>query len=325
MNHVDSARGGTRRHSVLIFLFDGVQGLGLSGPADVFSCVNSAAPEGFQYDVRTASRDGTAVRTSSGLTVMPDCGLVDVVGADTLIVPDANGIPASEPETARALGEVADRTQRIATVGTGAFLIAEMGLLSGRKAATHWAFSDELARRFPDIAVDRRDTVVRDSHVTTAGGGASGIDMALSLVSEDFGREVAQRTARSLVAHLKKPGGQMQFTELTAREAKSSVLRRVQQHVLAHPEADWSLRSLSRHAGLSERQVSRLFRTEVGMTAREYVERVRVAVASRMLIEGSESPEVIARGTGFGTETTMRKSFLRVLQVPPVEYRSRFS
>ncbi|MFI2369947.1 GlxA family transcriptional regulator [Streptomyces sp. NPDC018833] len=325
MNPLADASGDTQRHSVLIFLIEGVQGLGFSGPADVFSCVNAAVSEGFRYDVRTASRDGAPVRTASGLTVIPDCDLADVIGTDTLIMPDVDGIPTSEPEVLRALEDVADRAQRIAAVGTGAFLIAEMGLLSGRKAATHWEFSDELARRFPDVTVDCRDTVMKDGHVTTAGGGASGLDMALSLVEEDLGRGVAQRTARLLLTHLRTPGGQAQFIEPRAREAQSPALRRVQQQVLTNPGADWSLRSLSHHASLSERHVSRLFRTEVGMTAREYVERARVAVASHMLIEGTESPRVIACETGFGTETTMRKSFLHVLQVSPVDYRSRFS
>ncbi|MEU5093290.1 helix-turn-helix domain-containing protein [Streptomyces sp. NPDC020996] len=313
------------RRSVVIFLFDEVQSLGFSGPADVFSCSNEMTSASLRYDVRTASHDGAAVRTSSGLTVMPDCGVAGIGDVGTLIVPNADGIPALEAEAARALGALADRAQRIASVGTGAFLIAEAGVLDGRRATMDWAFSDELARCFPDITVDSRDTVVKDGHVTTAGGGISAIEMALSLVDEDLGRDTAQQIAQFLVTHLRKPGGQAPFTDVQVREARSLALRQPQRQVQADPGADWTLRSLSLHAGLSERHLSRQFRAEIGMTARQYVERARVALASRLLIETPQSAELIARKTGFGTEATMRKSFLRVLRVAPLEYRRRFS
>ncbi|WP_371244699.1 GlxA family transcriptional regulator [Streptomyces pimonensis] len=203
---MDGACDDTQRHSVLIFLSEGAKSLGFSGSADVFTCVNATAPEGFQHHMRTATCDGATVRTSSGLVVMPDRGVADADEAGTLMVPDTNGIPESAPEAYRALHDVADRAQRIASVGTGTFLIAGTGLLSGRRAATHWEYSDELARRFPDITVDCRDKVVKDGRIPTAGGGAPGIDMALSLAEEDLGRDVAQRTARLLVTHRRKPG-----------------------------------------------------------------------------------------------------------------------
>ncbi|KUM73943.1 GlxA family transcriptional regulator [Streptomyces griseorubiginosus] len=313
------------RRSVVIFLFDEVQSLGLSGPADVFSCANEVTSASLRYDVRTASHDGAAVRTSSGLTVIPDCGVADISDVGTLIVPNADAIPALEAEAARAFGALAGRAQRIASVGTGAFLIAETGVLDGRRATTNWALSDELARRFPDITVDSRDTVVKDGHVTTAGGGTSAIEMALTLVEEDLGRDVAQQIAQFLVIHLRKPGGQAQFADAQLHEARGLALRQLQRQVQADPGADWTLRSMSLRAGLSERHLSRQFRAEIGMTARQYVERARVAVASRQLIETRQSAELIAREAGFGTEATMRKSFLRVLQVAPLEYRRRFS
>ncbi|WP_185124224.1 GlxA family transcriptional regulator [Streptomyces sp. TLI_185] len=319
MNGADDS---PRHHAVLIFLFEGVQSLSFSAVADVLSAANSLAGDRFRYDVRTISRDGAAVRTSSGLTVLPDCGLAGSSEADTLLVPDAHAIPVSDAESVRTL---ADRARRIASVGTGAFLLAEAGLLSGRRVTTHWEFSDELGRRFPDVTVDPRDTVLKDGHVTTAGGAASGLDLALSLVTEDLGRDIAQRVAQGLVTHLRKPGGQTQFAQLSVPEARSPALRQAQQQVLAHPSGEWTLRTLAQLAGLSERHISRRFRTEIGMTVREFVEQVRVTVAARLLIEGPQSPEVIARETGFGTAATMHKSFLRVVHVPPLEYRARFS
>ncbi|MEE1798978.1 DJ-1/PfpI family protein [Streptomyces sp. JV176] len=313
---------------VLVLVFEGVDGLGVSAVADVLSGANARAPQGFRYDVRTVSPDGAAVRTSSGLRMLPDHGPGGVTGVDTvdtLVVPGADGIPATGPETVRALLRAADGARRVASVGTGAFLLAEAGLLHGRTAATHWAFAEELAHRFPDITVDPRHTVVKDDRVTTAGGGGSALDLALSLVREDLGHEVARRTAASLATSPRTPGGQAQFAEPRVREARNPALRAVQRQVLDDPGGDWSLPSFARRAGLSERQISRLFRAQAGMTAREYVERVRVSFASRRLLETARSPEAVARESGFGTEAAMRGSFLRVLQVSPVEFRNRFS
>ncbi|MCX5554503.1 GlxA family transcriptional regulator [Streptomyces sp. NBC_00038] len=208
---------------------------------------------------------------------------------------------------------------------TGAFLLAGTGLLNGRKIATHWQYAEELAARHPDVKVDARDTVVRDGPVTTAGGVACGIELGLALVEEDRDRETSQRIARHLLTYVNGPGGQAQFAELRAREAQSAALRETQRLILDHPAGDLTVRTLSRHAGLSERHLSRLFRAQVGMSVREYVEQARVAFASRLLTETTDTPEAIARRAGFGTETTLRHAFLRVLQILPLEYRERFT
>ncbi|WTE91066.1 DJ-1/PfpI family protein [Streptomyces sp. NBC_01614] len=314
------------RHSVLIFLFEGVQALALSGPTDVFSCANSATVDGrLLYDVRTVSVDGGAVRASSGLRVQPDASFADVADVSTLLVPGADGIPRTGPVTVRVLGPLARRAERVASVGTGAFLLARTGLLDGCEAVTHWEFTEEFAHRFPRVTLRPESLVVTDGRIATSAGAASGVDLALSLVEEDLGRDVAQRTARSLVTYLRTPGGQAQFAAPRLREARSPALRGVQLQVFTDPGGDWSLRSLAERAGVSERHVRRLFRAQVGMTAREYVERVRVDVAARMLIESARSPDAIARESGFGNVAAMRRSFLRLLQVPPVEYRNRFS
>ncbi|MDQ0771928.1 transcriptional regulator GlxA family with amidase domain [Streptomyces aurantiacus] len=317
-----------QRHMVVIPLFEGVQSIGFSGPADVFSAANAsdtAVAGEFRYDVLTASPDGSPVRTSNGLTVMAHRTVGEVAEVDTVLVPGAEGVPAVDRGTTDALGALVGRARRVASVGTGAFVLAETGILDRRRAATHWEFSEELVRRYPGVHVDSRDTVVRDGHITTAGGGASAIDLALSLVEDDLGRGVSQLVARSLVTYVSKPGGQAQFADLRDRDARTPALREAQNLISSRPGGDLTLRALSGHAGLSERQFTRLFRAQVGMSVREYVERVRVATATRMLVETVRSPETIAREAGFGTETTMRKSFLRVLRVLPVEYRNRFS
>ncbi|MEU2990439.1 GlxA family transcriptional regulator [Streptomyces griseoincarnatus] len=310
---------------VLIPLFDGVQSVTFSGPADVFSAANEATeadPAGgkaFGYEVLTASRGGAAVRTSSGLRVVPDAAFEDVTDAGTVVVPGAEGVPVLDEETVAAISVLAGRAGRAASVYTGAFLLAATGLLHGRRAATHWQFAEELQRRHPAVEVDARVTVVRDGPVTTAGGIASGVDLALDLVEQDLGREAAHAVARNLVTHVRRPGGQAQFAELHLREARTASLREVQRMVLAHPQADLTLRSLSRRAGLSERHLSRLFREQTGMSARVYVERARVAVASRLLTETLRSIETVAEETGFGTVATMGHAFHRVLGISPLD------
>ncbi|MBD0748090.1 GlxA family transcriptional regulator [Streptomyces sp. CBMA152] len=314
--------GSGQRHLVVIPLFDGVQSLTFSGPTDVLA---GAGEERFRYDVLTASHDGRPVRASSGLVFVPDTSLADVSRVDTLILPGADGIPQVTPHTIDAIATLAARAGRLASVCTGAFLLAATGRLDGRTAATHWSYAQELTLRHPDVKVDARDTVVRDGPVITAGGVASGIELGLALVEEDMGRESAQRIARHLVTYVSRPGGQAQFAEPQAHQARSPAVRAVQRQVLDHPAGELTVRALAGHVGLSERHLTRLFRAQVGMSVKEYVERARVAFASRLLVETADSPEAIAREAGFGTEATLRLAFRRVLRISPAEYRERFT
>lgn len=303
MNSPDRTSG-QQPHLVLILLFDGVQSLGFSGPADVFDAAGELSSGTCRYEVRTASLDGGPVRVSGGLTDRPDHGTMDVAEAvaevGTLIVPGTDGIPALDRAIVDAVGSLARRSRRVASVGTGAFLLADAGLLDGRRAATHWEFADELARRYPAVEADARETVVRDGRVTTSGGAASGLDLALALVEDDLGGEAAQQVARFLVTYRRTPGGQLQFAEPLGPDACGPALRAVQRRILDDPGGDLSIRSLSRQAGISERHFTRLFRAQVGMSAREYIERARVAAASHLLTETPCSTESIACETGFG-------------------------
>ncbi|MFI1209770.1 GlxA family transcriptional regulator [Streptomyces sp. NPDC020802] len=325
MNRPDRTSG-QQPHLVLILLFDGVQSLSMSGPADVFAAAGEVSSGTYRYEVRTASLDGGPLRASGGLTVQPDYGTTDVAEAGTLIVPGTDGIPVLDRAIVEAVGSLDRRARRVASVGTGAFLLADAGLLDGRRAATHWQYADELARRFPAVEADARDSVVRDGRFTTSGGGAaSGLDLALALVEDDLGGEAAQQVARNLVTYHRRPGGQLQFAEPLGPDAQSPALRAVQRLILSDPGGDLSIRCLSRQAGVSERHFTRLFRAEVGMSAREYIERARVVAASRLLTETPRSPGSIARETGFGTQATMLRSFQRVLRISPLDYRERFS
>jgi len=313
---------------VLILLYDGVQSLDVTGPLEVFtggSRYQQARGHGPAYAVRTAAADGAPVTTSSGLTLVPAGPLPDsLAGVDTLVVPGGNrGAPA--PRLAGWLRQHADGPRRVTSVCTGAFLLAEAGLLDGRRATTHWAYSQDLARRYPDVRVDAEPIHVRDGNVVTSAGVTAGIDLALALVEEDIGRAAALSVARHLVVYLRRPGGQAQFSaQLRAQSARREPLRDVQQWISEHPADDLSVDRLAARAGLSPRQFARAFAAETGVPPGQHVAQVRLEAARRMLEDCTHGIEQVAKACGYGNCEAMRRAFIRALGVPPAAYRARF-
>ncbi|WP_250038207.1 GlxA family transcriptional regulator [Paractinoplanes maris] len=304
---------------VLILMFPGVQSLDVTGPLEVF------AGAGAQYRVMTAGPGGTAVRTSSGLTLVPDADLAGVPAPDTVVVPGGEGTRDLDPAIVRWLRAHASEVRRVVSVCTGAFLLAEAGLLAGRRATTHWRVCGTLARRYPDVLVDPEPIFVRDGPIATSAGVTAGIDLALALVEEDLGREVALTIARHLVMFLRRPAGQTQFsTQLSAQLADRSGLREVQGWIAENPHADLRVPALAERASLSPRQFSRAFTAEVGETPGRYVDAVRLESARRLLEDSQDTIDRIAVRCGYGTSEAMRRAFVRVLGVPPTEYRRRF-
>jgi transcriptional regulator GlxA family with amidase domain len=246
---------------------------------------------------------------------------------DTLLVAGGRGVEAALRERAllSAIARLAPRARRLASVCTGTFLLAEAGLLDGRRVTTHWDACRDLARRYPALRVDPDPIFVRDGRVATSAGVTAGMDLALALVEEDWGRETALAVARRLVLFLKRPGGQSQFSaQLAAQGAERDALRDVQEFAVGNPDADLSVAALARRAAMSPRHFARVFAREVGTTPARFVERVRVEAARRRLEESAAGVEVIAESCGFGSAETMRRAFLRGLQVSPADYRSRF-
>jgi transcriptional regulator GlxA family with amidase domain len=313
---------------VLIVLFDGAQSLDVTGPLEVFAHANSCRArhgEGPWYDIATASLHGQPVRTSSGLRLVPDADLLDTAAPDVLLVPGGEGARQGEPELVSWLRTHGRRAEQLVSVCTGAFLLAEAGLLGGRRVTTHWAYCGRLAARFPDVSVDPAPIFVRDGHVITSAGVTAGIDLALALVEDDLGRETALDIARYLVVFLRRPGNQAQFsTQLSAQLANRMPLRDVQQWIADHPAADLSVETLARQASLSPRQFARAFAAEVGMPPGRYVDRIRLETARRQLEDTADSVEQTARFCGYGTPEAMRRAFIRALGVSPGEYRRRF-
>ncbi|MBC9724273.1 GlxA family transcriptional regulator [Streptomyces sp. TRM68367] len=311
------------QRTVLTVLFDGVQSLDVTGPLEVFTGAEKLAPG--TYDLRTAALDGTPVRTSSGLTVVPDLALAAVPDPHTLLVPGGHGTRAPDPRLTDWVRTHGPRAERLVSVCTGAVLLARAGLLDGRRVTTHWAYSDKLARDHPAVEVDPDPIYIRDGPVATSAGVTSGIDLALALVEEDLGRDVALTVARHLVVFLRRPGNQAQFSaQLAAQTAQREPLREVQQWITEHPAADLTVESLADRARLSPRHFARAFQAETGMTPGRYVDRVRLEHARRLLEDTAEGVEQISRASGYGTSEAMRRAFVRSLGTAPAEYRRRF-
>jgi transcriptional regulator GlxA family with amidase domain len=321
--------------TVLMVLFDQVQSLDVTGPLEVFTGANTwqasrgSAPA---YDIRTASLGGRTVRTSSGLRLTPDGDLRDPrapgpgqPSPGLLIVPGGEGSRRADPELTAWLRTHGGQAGRLVSVCTGAFLLAEAGLLAGRRVTTHWAYCGALAARYPEVTVEPDPIFVRDGNVATSAGVTAGIDLALALVEDDLGRAAALDIARHLVVFLRRPGNQAQFSaQLAGQLASREPLRDVQRWIAEHPAADLSVETLARAASLSPRQFARAFAAEVGMPPGRYVDQVRLEAARRRLEDTADGVEQTARSCGYGTPEAMRRAFVRVLGVSPGEYRRRF-
>ncbi|MFC6600080.1 GlxA family transcriptional regulator [Kitasatospora paranensis] len=304
--------------SVLIVLFEGVQSLDVTGPLEVLASAGA-------YRIRTAFAGSGPVRTSSGLQLLADEDLAHADPPHTLIVPGGPGTRDPDPALIRRIAELAAGATRVTSVCTGAFLLAEAGLLAGRRATTHWAYCETLARRFPDIRVEPDPIHVRDGPVATSAGVTAGIDLALALVEEDLGRQPALAIARHLVMFLRRPGGQAQFsTQLATQLAVRAPLRDVQHWIADNPDADLSVEALARRSALSPRQFARAFAAETGTTPGRYVDGIRLEAARRRLEDTDDAIEQVARASGYGTAEAMRRAFVRTLAVSPLDYRRRF-
>ena len=313
---------------IVVVAFDGVQSLDVTGPVEVFTRAGQLA--GDPYDVEVVGPKGPAdLTTSSGLTLRVARGLPSIRSAvDTLVVAGGDGTAEAlaDRRLVAAIARVGGRARRVTSVCTGAFLLAEAGFLAGRRATTHWDACATLARRYPDVTVETEPIFVRDGDVVTSAGVTAGMDLALALVEEDHGRDVALATARRLVMYAQRPGGQAQFSApLQAQMAAGhEPLLAVQRWVVAHPEADCGVEALASRAAMSPRHFARLFAREVGTTPARWVEDVRVE-AARLLLETTDGTvDAIAAASGFGAAETLRRAFLRRFHVAPTDYRKRF-
>jgi transcriptional regulator GlxA family with amidase domain len=318
-----------RQRAVAIVALPGVQLLDVSGPLDVLAEANSRSG-GTPYELMVIAAEPGPIRSSSGVRLMPDhvIGVDAEMELDTLLIagcPNAVDVPA-DGEVVDWLRRRAPVARRFGSVCSGAFFLAEAGLLDGRCVTTHWAVAEELARRYPSVRVDADAIHVRDGALRTAAGVTAGLDLALALVEEDLGHEIAMRVAGQLVMFFKRPGGQMQFSRKgEAVPAGRAALQELQRWVAANPALDHSVVSLAKRMDLSPRHFARLFRSEVGITPATWVENARVSAARRLLEGGHAAPKQVAAHCGFADADTLRRAFARHVGVTPAEYRKRFA
>jgi transcriptional regulator GlxA family with amidase domain len=300
------------------------QPLDVCGPAEVLASMNVGRPG--SYDLAVVTPGGQPVDTGSGYAIAPAAALEDTPGGlDTLIVAGGHGARHADADAVAHVARLAQDARRVASVCTGAFVLADAGLLDGRRVTTHWAHAEELAQRCPAALIDPEPIFVFDGRIRSSAGVTAGMDLALALVEEDFGARAALTIARHLVLFVKRPGGQAQFSaQLALQSAQREPLRELQAWMVDHLDADLSVAALADRACLSERHFARAFKAETGLTPAHYVERLRVERA-RLALESTTAPvETVAAQCGFGSVETLRRSFTRRLGVSPAAYRSRF-
>jgi transcriptional regulator GlxA family with amidase domain len=324
----------TRPLRVAMLAHPDVQMLDVVGPLEVFSrasrlLAGRGAKDGDAYRVEIIGLKRGLVSASSGLGFRATRGLADAgPPIDTLLVAGGRGTDAhvGHPGIRRFLRREARRVRRLGSICTGAFLLADAGLLDDRPATTHWASCEELAERFPRVRVEPDRIFVKDGAIYTSAGVTSGMDLALALVEEDYGRDLALATARALVMYLRRPGGQAQFSaQLAVQFAEHEPLRDLQAFILEHPERDHSVDALARRVAMSPRSFARHFTREVGATPARFVTSARVETARRRLEESHDSLDAIGAACGFGSLESMRRAFLATVGVAPGQYRERFA
>lgn len=322
---------GARRagRTVAVTAYDHMNLLDLSGPLQALATANRIVKAAQRYDVHVVSASGGAIVTSCGLPVVTDrFESLRGLKLDTLIVP--GGCAGSQFEAPAALARwvaaTAPAVRRVCSVCTGAFVLAEAGLLSGRRAATHWDWVERLGQRFPDVQIDPDRIFVKDGSIWTSAGVSAGIDLTLALIEEDHGHRVAIETARQLVVFVKRAGGQSQFSvPLEAQASRDARFAELHAWMAANLRADLRVEVLAERAGMSARTFARTYAAKVGRTPAKTVDAMRLEAACRALEETDLPLKAVASTSGYADEQSLRRAFQRRLGVAPTDYRARFS
>jgi transcriptional regulator GlxA family with amidase domain len=324
-----------RTRRVAFVVYDGVTLLDVTGPLEVLHQANRT---GRRYETMLVSPEGGNVTASSGLTLAATVSAASAVSAvgggcggggggafDTVVIAGADHLVDEIPdELLSAVAALVPAADRVASVCSGAFVLAALGLVDGRRVTTHWRHAQVLARRYPKVNVEPDALHISDGRYVTSAGISAGIDLALALVEADHGADVARDVGRELVVFMQRPGGQSQFsTAMATPPARSDPLRAVTSGVVADPGADHSLPTLAASVAVSPRHLTRLFRSELQTTPGRWVERVRLDRAQDLLLDG-HSITMAARLSGLGSDETLRRAFARHLGITPTEYLRRF-
>lgn len=326
MTNLGAALAGSSCRRIAMLIYPGVAPLDVAGPLQVFGVANFLKKQKL-YDVLTIAPSAAPVPTPVGFAFNPTCAMSDLsLPVDTLLISGGGTSDAGiSPEILGWIRQAAPKARRFGSICTGAFLLGAAGLLDGKRVTTHWAFAEELAQRCPRSTVEIDPIFVRDGNLYSSAGISAGIDLALGLVEEDHGRDLALNIARYLVVFLKRSGGQAQFSApLRAQFSTIPAIERVQRWCQDNPQGDLGTQALSAIASMSVRNFVRRFRSETGRTPGEYVLAIRTEAASVLLTEISLMEKDIARRCGFRSLSTMRRAFISRLGVSPQMYRYHF-
>ncbi|UGT54275.1 GlxA family transcriptional regulator [Nocardia asteroides] len=314
-----------RARTVAVIGYDGAELLDLACITSTLEAANRVGAEP-PYRIALATRGGRAITCDSGLRLHGETRLERITGPlDTLVVSGGLGHQEAARDTALLahVRRLAAVTRRVASVCTGASVLAAAGLLDGKRATTHWIAADEFAAEYPSVTVDSDPIFIRDGHIATAAGVTSAIDLMLDFVEEDHGAELSRQVARGLVTYLQRPGSQAQMSMFVAQpHAEHALVRRVTAHIAAHLSGDLSTATLAAREGVSARHLTRLFGRYLGVTPGRHIRRARVEAAAQLLVHTTTPVAVIATRCGFGTAESLRQAFVRQFGVAPAHYRA---
>lgn len=318
--------------TVDIIVYPGFKALEAIGPLKVFDYANNCLHQrnlAGGYEVAIASTKTGMVSSDTLMSLhatkaisifsLPDIALI--VGAH-----DIEQALQDSHEIVEWVAYAAPKMNRLAALCTGSFFLAEGGALNGRRATTHWSFAERLRKGYPEVKVDADAIFIREGNIWTSAGVTAGMDLALAIVEDDFGREIALEVARDLVIYLKRPGGQSQFSvHLSSQMTTHPTIRELQNWIMSHLDDDLNIPKLAARVAMSERNFARVFHRETAESPADFIERARFEVARRMLEENKSPLKVISLKTGFRTEEKMRRVFQKKIGVTPKVYRERFS
>ncbi|MFI6644692.1 GlxA family transcriptional regulator [Streptomyces sp. NPDC050504] len=323
----------TVRRLIVITLFEGVDLLDVTGPPEVFALVQRETDDVTGYQVVLAAGTMDPVTTSAGVRILPDMTFHEAAkrSIDTLLVPGSVEVDSRrrvhalvDPVVVDWVRKLAGKSRRVTSVCVGAHILAAAGLLDGKRATTHWSTAQQLAADHPLVEVDADPIFIREGDVWTGAGISACLDLSLALVADDFGEAIALRVARQLVMYLKRPSGQSQFSVPLEPVSTTRRIEDLRHFITRNIGKQLTVTDLAAHAHVSERQLTRIFKTELGTTPSVYIESARVELARNQLESTDVTLDRIATVCGFGTTDTLIRAFRRRLNTTPTEYRLRF-
>lgn len=308
----------------LVFVvFPNFQLLDVAGPIAAFEMANRMKPK--TYELTLASQEGSTVESSAG-TMLLTTPFAQVFDSDTVIAVGGEGVieATTSVEMLTFIRDLSQKARRVASVCSGAYLLASAGLLNGRKATTHWRRSADFKRRFPDVSLDEDRIYVNDGNLWTSAGISAGIDLSLALIADDLGEQIARHVARQLVVYYRRPGGQSQYSALLDMGMGDGRFAGLLDYIRSNLEKRLSVCDLADQTCMSPRHFARCFSSEIGTTPARAVELLRVEAASAALESGNGSVQVVARQCGFTDVERMRRAFIRLKGVPPSAVKRHF-